>query len=237
MFKTLTTLLLAIISISQFGCKSSKETKKKASVKEFEGIITYHEIEKRSDGTINTDDTVQLFYSNGNYVNIHSETSSKFYIVKDYYLENKPLRLFLFNTSDTLFQMNLNFHIEKLEGFKVKKVNDQILSRKCENIEVNISYPEKDSTTYTDFNFIFSRGYLKIDKQHFKNWNLGSFNKVVDESGTLFLKYKIVHFDRSHKNILSSKTYDVISVKEEPIDPKIFEIDTTMIEWSNKSLR
>ena len=30
--------------------------------------------------------------------------------------------------------------------------------------------------------------------------------------------------------LLSSKTYDIISVKEEPINPKIFEIDATLIK-------
>ncbi len=228
MFKTLIILFSAMIFISQFGCG----TKKKTNTKEFEGIITYHEVEKRSDGAINTDDTVQLFYSNGNYVGIHSERSSKIHIVKDYYLEKKALRLFLLSSSDTLLQLGLNLSTEKLDGFKVRKVNDQILSRKCENIEINISYPEKDSTTYTDINFIFSRGYLKIDKQYFKNWNLGFFNKFIDESGAYYLKMKSVHFDSSHKNILSSKTYDVISVKEESVDPKIFEIDTTKINWT-----
>jgi hypothetical protein len=228
MFKTLIILLFAIISIAQHGCKPAKESNEKLSGKEFEGIITYHEISKSSYGLPDVDDTVQLFYAHGNYVNVHSEKSPKFHIVKDYYLEGGPLRLFVDNISDTLYQLNLNFPIENLEGFKVEKVKDKILSRKCENIEVNISYPYKDSTTYTDINYTFSRGYLQIDKQHFKNWDLGFSNKVIDESGALYLKLKTVHFDSSHKNILSSKSYDVISVKEGPIDPKIFEIDTTL---------
>jgi hypothetical protein len=232
MFKTLITLFSAIITISLVSCKSAMKPQKKTSVQEFEGAITYHEIFKNSNGFVNLDDTMQLFYSHGNFVSIHSERSPQFHVVKDYYLEGKSLRLWLFNTSDTLFQMDLNFPIEKLTGFKITKVNDQILSRKCENIEANISYPEKDSTTYTDINFIFSRGYLKIDKQHFKNWNLGFFNKIVDESGAFYLKFKTVHFDSSHKNVLTSKTYDVISVKEGPIDPKIFKIDTTLINWA-----
>lgn len=234
MLKTLTIILSAIFSISQFGCKSAAKPKE-TSQKEFEGVITYHEVEfiNYPDGKSFLNDTVQLFYSHGNYVGIHSEKSAKFHVVKDYYLESKPLRLFLYNTSDTLHQLNLNFPVQKLDGFKVKKINDKILSRDCENIEVNVSYPQKDSTTYTDFNFIISRGYLKIDKQHFKNWNLGFFNKIADETGVFYLRLKAVHFDSTHKNALSAKIYDVISVKEQPVDPKIFEIDTTMIKWAN----
>ncbi|MEO6149831.1 MAG: hypothetical protein ABIN95_01815 [Mucilaginibacter sp.] len=235
MFKTETILFLAIASILQIGCKFGSETKKNTSSKEFEGIITYHEIVKSSDG-INVDDTVQLFYSDGNYVGIHSEKSSKFHLVKDYYLKSKPLRLLLFNNSDTLHQLSLNFPIEKLERFEVKEVKDKILSRKCEMIKVSTSYNERDSTTYSDMSFIFSRGYLKINKQHFKNWNLGFFNKVVGESGVFYLKFKSVHFDSSHKNILSSKTYDVISVKEVPINPKVFEINTAMIDGNVTAL-
>jgi hypothetical protein len=125
--------------------------------------------------------------------------------------------------------LSLNFPIEKLDGFKLKKINDQILSRQCEEIDVNTSYPENGSITYSDFTFVFSRGYLNVNKVHFKNWQLGFFNKVIDESGAFYLKLKAVHFDNTHKNILYSKTYDVISVKEQVIDPKIFEIDTTKI--------
>lgn len=172
---------------------------------------------------------MQLFYSHGNYVGIHSASSQKFHLAKDYYLKSKPLRLLLFNNSDTLHQLDLNFSIEKLDSFKVNRINDQILSRKCESIDLYTSYSENGNKTYTDFNFVFSRGYLNIDKEHFKNWRLGFFNKVVSESGAFYLKFKAVHFDNSHKNVLSSKTYDVISVKEEPVNSKIFEIDTTLI--------
>ncbi len=231
MFKKILILFSpTIFCILSYSCNPAKSSKNKVDKNEFEGVITYHEIEKASNGIINTDDTVQLFYANGNYVGVHSRTSPKFHVVKDYYFADKTLRLFLFNTSDTLHHLDLNFPLQKLEGFKVKKLNDQVLSKKCEDIEVNISYPGKDSTTYTDINFVFSRGYLKVDKQHFANWNLGFFNKTINESGAFYLKFKTVHFDSSHKNILSSKTYDVISVKEEAVDPKMFEIDTTMIK-------
>ncbi|MBD1384722.1 hypothetical protein IDJ75_05485 [Mucilaginibacter rigui] len=229
--KTLITLLaVTVIYISLLACNSNNSISKKNTTKEFEGIITYHEIIKNSDSTFNVDDTVQLFYSHGNYVGIHSEPSSKFHLVKDYYFEKKALRLLLFNNSDTLHQLNLNLPTEKLDDIKVKKIEDQILSRQCEEINVSISYPKKDSTTYSDFTIVFSRGYLNVDKEHFKNWRLGFFNKVIDESGAFYLKLKAVHFDSSHKNILSSKTYDVISVKEQTIDPKIYEIDATKIK-------
>ena len=231
MRKILAILLSAIVFVAQLACKFAKEPEK-VIPKEFEGIITYHEIAISSDDIFNEDDTVQLFYAHGNFVGVHSDKLPKYHLVKDYFFANKSLRLLLFNTSDTLYQLGLNLPGQKLEGFTVQKVSDQILSRKCENIAVNISFHGKDSVTYTDLNFTFSREYLKIDKQHFKNWNLGYFNKVVDESGAFYLRFKSIHFDSSHKNILSSKTYDVISVKETPIDPKIFEIDTTKINWT-----
>jgi len=233
MLKNVTILLLSIISIFQCGCKSGKEAKEKITANEFEGVITYHEVNKSSDGIINMDDTVQVFYAHGNFVKIHSINSFGIHIVKDYYLESKPLRLMLFSNSDTLQQLNLNFPTQKLDGFKATKTNEQIFSKKCENIELNISYHEKDSTTYTDSQFTFSRGYLKINKEHFKDWNLAFYNQVIDESGCLFLKFKTVHFGRSHKDILSWETLDVISVKEEPVDPKIFDIDTTKIKYNN----
>ena len=228
--KTLITLLVAIgVFIFFLACNQANSTSKNNTTKEFEGIITYHEVIKNSDSTLNLDDTVQLFYSHGNYVGVHSEPSSKFHLVKDYYFENKPLRLLLFNNSDTLHQLSLNFPIEKLDGFKMKKINDQILGRQCEEIDVSTSYPENESITYSDFTLVFSRGYLNVNKEHFKNWHLGFFNRVIDEFGAFYLKLKAVHFDNTHKNVLSSKTYDVISVKKQAIDPKIFEIDATKI--------
>ncbi|WP_428327686.1 hypothetical protein [Mucilaginibacter sp.] len=231
MLKTLIAILLSsIILVFQFGCKFKKEQQHNTGKKEFEGVVTYHEISKISDGHINIDDTVQLFYANGNYVNIHSDASPMPHIVKDYYFGEKPLRLFMLNTSDTLYQVNLNFPVEKLDNFKVKKINDQIFSKKCESIELSSKYPGKDSTTYTDFVFVFSRGYLNIDKEHFKNWNLGFFNKVTEESGAFYLKFKAVHYGSSHKNILSIKTYDVIAVKEQTVDPILFEIDVSKVK-------
>ncbi|MES2268502.1 MAG: hypothetical protein V4520_17185 [Bacteroidota bacterium] len=229
--KTLIALLLTFgIAVFSFACNPANSSSTRNATKEFEGVITYHEIIRNSDSTFNSDDTVQLFYSHGNYVGIHSERSPRFHLIKDYYFEKEALRLLLFNNSDTLHRLNLDFPTEKLDLFNIRKIDDKILSHKCEEIKISISYPEKDSTTYSDFTFVFSRGYLNVNKEHFKKWHLGFFNKVIDESGSFYLKWKAVHFDSSHKNILSSKTYDVISVKEQPIDPKIFEIDATKIK-------
>ena len=223
-------ITITLILISQFGCKLGKESKKEDDAIEFEGVITYHEIEKTSDGIVNVDDTVKLYYANGNYVAFHSEKTSKFHIVRDYYFNGMyPLRLFVDNTSDTLRSLKVDSPFGKLERFKVKKIDEQISSRKCESVELNISFDEKDSTTYTDNTFVFSRGYLKINKEHFRNWRLGFFNKVINESGVYYLKFKSVHFDSSHKNVLSSKSYEVISVKEETVDPKMFAIDPLKI--------
>jgi len=228
MLKNLSFLFLTIF-ILQFGCKSVQESKQK-EVKEFEGVITYHELEKISDGTVDVDDTVRLYFSRGNYVAFHSEKNSKFHIVKDYYFNgSKPLRLFVDNTSDTLRSLRLDSSIGKLDSFKVKKQDKKIFLRECETIELNISFDEKSVKTYTTTTFTFSRGYLPINKEHFKNWKLGFFNNFIDESGAYYLNFKSIHFDRSHKNILSSKSYEVISVREEKINPEIFIIDSLKI--------
>lgn len=216
------------ILISQFGCKSGRVSEHK-EVKEFEGVITYHEMDKSNDG-MNVDDTVTVYYANGNYAAFHSETSSKFHIVKDYYFNGAyPLRLFVDNTSDTLRSLKLDSSFGKLERFRVKKLEEKIFARNCEAIELTISFDENGSTSYTDNTIIFSRGYLKIKKDHFKNWHLGFFNKIIDESGAYYLKFKSVRFDSSHKNILSSKSYEVISVKEQKVDQKIFMINPLKI--------
>lgn len=227
MVKNFTFLFITIL-ISQFGCKSGRGSEHK-EVKEFEGIITYHEMDKTIEG-MNVDDTVTVYYANGNYAAFHSERSSKFHIVKDYYFNGAyPLRLFVDNTSDTLRSLKLDSSFGKLESFKLKNSEEKIFSRNCEAIELAISFDENGSTSYTDNTIIFSRGYLKIKKEHFKNWNLGFFNKIINESGAYYLKFKSVHFDSSHKNILSSKTYEVISVKEQKVDQKIFVIDPLKI--------
>jgi len=226
MLKNCTNLLIIIAFIAQFGCKFRKETEQMDAVKEFEGVITYHEIDKTSDGTVNVDDTVKLYYAHGNYVAFHSQKTPKFHIVKDYYFHSGfPLRLFIDNTSDTARLLRIDSALGKLESFKVKKLKKQILSRNCESIELKISFNEKGTINYTDNTFIFSRGYLNINKEHFKNWRLGFFNKVMDESGAYYLKLKSVYFDSLHKNVLAIKSYDVIAVKEEKIDPKMFFID------------
>jgi len=140
MLRPLSILLFSlIVLIAQFSCKFGTDRKAETDVKEFEGVITYHETLTNSDGEFNADDTVQVFYSHGNYVSIHSNTSQKFHLVKDYYFEKGPMRLYLFNNSDTLHQIRLNSPIEKLESFKVRPISEQTLSRKCEIIELNTS--------------------------------------------------------------------------------------------------
>jgi hypothetical protein len=196
--------------------------------KEFEGVITYHEFEFGVD-PMPTNDTVQIYYSHGNFVGIHSSKSSSFHVVKDYYFQKDILRLYLFNENDSLYKLKLTNPIEKLISFSVKKNDGQILSQNCETVTINSRYDEKDSTTFSDFNITFSRGFLNVDKSHFKNWNLGFFNKFIAESGAYFLKYDVVHFDSSHKRLLSGKSYQVISVDERPVDPAIFRIDPEMI--------
>jgi len=232
MLKPLFILIVFISTISLVQCNATRSSPKSSFKPEFEGVITYHEIRKSNDGFIDIDDTVQHFYSHGNFVNIHSVKSSPFHIVKDYYLADKALRLNLFNNTDTLYQLRLNSPAAKLESFKVAKVNDRILSRDCENIQMEESFPEKDSTTYTITNYTFSRNYIKVDTNHFKGWKLGFFNKIVDESEAYYLRLQSVHYGSSHKNVLSTLIYDVISVKEMPIDPKVFEIDTTLVKWA-----
>jgi hypothetical protein len=227
MFKNFIFLFITVV-IPQFGCKSDRGSEHKGG-KEFEGVITYHEMDQTIDG-MNVDDTVTVYYANGNYAAFHSERSSKFHIVKDYYFSGAyPLRLFVDNTSDTLRSLKLDSSFGKLESFKVKKSGEKILSRGCEVIELNIRFDENGSISYTDNTIIFSRGYLKINKEHFNNWKLGFFNKMIDESGAYYLKSKSVHFDSSHKNILSSKSYEIISVKEQKVDQKIFVIDSSKI--------
>jgi hypothetical protein len=228
--KTLTISLLVMLCIFQFGCEFEKAPQKNISPKEFEGIIAYHEIIKDIRPEFNLEDTVYVFYSHGNYVGVHTSMSPNFHVVKDYYLKDGTLRLLLFNASDTLYQIKLNSSTERLDSFNIEKTNDKILSKKCERIDIKTSYQEKDSTTYSDFTFTFSRDMLNVNKEHFKNWRLGFFNKVIDKSGAFYLKLKAVHFDGSHKNVLWSKTYDVISVKEVEIDQRIFKIGKAKIK-------
>lgn len=228
MAKSFIFLFITTIFISQIGCKSVRGSEEN-EIKEFEGIIKYHEIEKGLDGALDVDDTVMVYYAHGNYAAFHSERSSKFHIVKDYYFNGAyPLRLFVDNTSDTLRSLKLDSSFGKLESFKVKKLDEKIFSRECETIEFNISFDDKEVKTYTNNIFTFSRGYLQVNKEHFKNWKLGFFNKFIDASGVYYLKLKSVHFDSSH-NILGSKSYEVISVSEEKVNPKIFVIDPLKI--------
>lgn len=228
--KSILLLSSAVLSAFFLQCKPARSNQNNHE-KEFEGIVTYHEINKTNDGIINVDDTVQLFYSHGNYVNIRSEKSGS-YLIKDYFFTNESLRLMLYIASDTLRQLKLDFPAEKLVNFNQRKIKEKILSKNCEEIDLTSSYAEQDSTTYTDFKFVYSRGLLPVDKDHFKNWHLGSFDKFINASGAYYLKFSAVHFDSSHKNILSIHFYDVISIKEQPVDQKVFEINRAKIKWA-----
>jgi len=158
------------------GCTSvSSHTN---SSEEFEGIITYHEVTKSLSGEFDIDDTAVLHYSHGSYVVIHSSKSPKYHAAKDYYFDNASIKLFQDNHTDSLHVFPLYFATEKLDSFKVKSLKEKVFSKTCEEIEVNTSYPEKDSTTYSVIRYVVSKGYLTADKKHFENWKLGFFNKL-----------------------------------------------------------
>ncbi|WP_295655652.1 hypothetical protein [uncultured Mucilaginibacter sp.] len=227
MTKTIFLSFAALFFVCLLSCGSSIISSHQ--VKEFEGKITYHEINKTSDGIINIDDTVTLFYSHGNWVKIHSSGNC----IKDYYFEKEPLRLFLLNHSDSLYRLNLNSSMQSLQSFKVSDVMSKIFPRKCEAIDLCVRFEEKDSTTFTNVNYVISRGYLPVDRIHFAKWNLGFFNKFIDESGCFYLNFKSILFGSSHKNVLGIISYDIISASEEPVDPKMFEIDRNKIKSDN----
>jgi hypothetical protein len=226
--KAILSFYAIFLAIALSSCNFSKGIKDKAPVKEFEGIITY-KIEytswRDSDQAKPYIDTLKLYYSHGNIMKIRSGNglmSAKKEIIL---LQNHQYYFKLVN-KDTLFR----FDITKSPGMELSEmhVNDydkQILGHKCERVDLSIKHTRKGPAFFTENSFIFSRDYLQINRENIDWYKFAFFDKFIDESGCLYLGYKYALHSSIDNKVIESFNYEAISVKEQKIDPKIFEVD------------
>lgn len=191
-------------------------------------MIRYHEITKSPFSSLTFDDTAQLYYAHGDYMRMHLLKPPHADQLVDYYLTSGPLYVIRYRP-DSLFNVNLTRNDQTLISFKVKKIDEKILQRDCEEIDMATSEKVKDSVIYTDTKIVFSRNFLPVDPDHFKNCYSDYFNKIMAETGAWYLNFSRISYGSSHKNVLSRHSYEIIDAHEYKVDTPIFYIDRSKI--------
>ncbi len=220
MLKTTILSFLGLFFIGLWSCHSSNDQDK-----EFEGVIKYKtkywSWQDSSKGYF-VQDTLTIYYSHGNVAKVHTNSAMH----KEVFLSNGHKYFYVRSNIDTLFWFDVtNKPKMELSDMQVKKYDQAILGHKCESVDLLIKHPDKNLPFYTTVSYIFSRNYLKVNKA-LLNWNkYAFFDKFINESGSLYLGYKYAAHSTTGYKVLLSTEYEAISVKEQKIDSKVFELD------------
>jgi hypothetical protein len=103
--------------------------------------------------------------------------------------------------------------------------DSKIMGHDCQTMEIRAIH--NNPAYYFLSSISYSNDYLKVDKDHFSDWKFGSFDEYMDKAGVIYLKYTMtLQFDENR--VISSKTCTAVAVKEEKVDPAIFEVDTAI---------
>ncbi|WP_448703014.1 hypothetical protein ACFGVR_11740 [Mucilaginibacter sp. AW1-3] len=218
-----------LLLIMLCACNSANKTQQ--PVKEFEGVITYKTkftSWKDSDNAAASTDTLRVYYSHGNLAKINSANNPSTLKKEIFLFSERKYYGTRFGT-DTLYWANAapaaDMQLSKMDVAKSEKT---ILGHQCEDVYLNIK-TRHDSLTYlTENTYTFSRNYLQIDKNHLNWYKVGFFDKFINESGCFYLGFKyVLHYKTSDK-ILYTKQYEAIEVKEQKVDPGIFNPDRSL---------
>jgi len=223
MLKTISLSFAALFFVCLLGCHPSSNSNYQN--KEFEGIIKYktkyYSWQDSSKGDF-VHDTLTIYYSHGNLAKIHTDAAMH----KEIFLSKGNKYFYIRSNIDTLFWFDITTNPKmELSDMQVKNYDKTILGHKCESVDLLIKHPDKDLPFYTTVSYIFSRNNLRVEKANL-NWNkYAFFDKFIDESGCFYLGYKYAAHSTTGFKVLLSTEYEAISIKEQKVDPKVFELD------------
>ncbi|WP_448703015.1 hypothetical protein ACFGVR_11745 [Mucilaginibacter sp. AW1-3] len=214
---------LLVIAFS--ACNSANKTQ--VPVKEFEGVITFKTTYStwRDSGKTPYSDTLRVYYSHGNILRIHSGDSSVA-PKKEIYQVNDDRFYSIQPHVDTLYWYDITKNPDmELAELKVTPYPQAVLGRKCDQVSVLIKYTGASRPYYVEHDYIFSKGYLPVDKKNLSNFKYGYFNQAIDSSGSYCLKYQYKMYLPNDSKILMNIQYEAINVKEEKLNPNIFTLN------------
>lgn len=197
--------------------------------KGFEGIIKYHITYKNNkDSGFYVGDTLLLYYSKGNLI---KQFNGKFRLglKKEIFLSARNEYYMSFGSSDALYSYDLTKeHDTKLDSMNHSSTGVKILGYPCEKIEFH-NIRMGPTKYYITTSYWSSKQILPVDRKYFKKWKYGSFDKFIDEAGSLYLQYQI-DIQRFGQYSLSTRIYTAFDIKEQALDEKMFTVDATKVK-------
>jgi hypothetical protein len=207
----------------------------KVPLKEFEGIITYKTSRttwRDSNRTPHTSDTIRIYYSHGNMCKVH--TSDSAIIKKEIYITKGNHYYFLKPHIDTLFYYDVAQTIPhtELASLSMTDADTTILGHDCQKADIWIRHQGEKGPFYTEYQYLFSNDYLVVNPEHWTKYNFGYFNKMIDRAGHYYLgfHYKLHTYDNV---VIETTDYAAINIKEQKIDPNVFNLDKLPLKELN----
>jgi len=208
------------------SCKNAT-TNQLSNGKEFEGVITYRITYDGYPEDYSYGDTMRFWYSKGNCIKeyngkaIHGVRKEIFLIKGNRYfvqMVNGDSLLTTDVTSDKFMSLKDSHH---------SFTETRILGHTCEQIDQDLEYTKGHLPCFVSL--LYSKEVLPVDKQNFKNVKFSCFDRFIDESGAFYLSY-FLRIQDSNKDAPSSYKFTAINIREQPVDPSIFNIDTSRIK-------
>lgn len=196
--------------------------------KEFEGVITYKISYESFNDSALYGDTLRLYFSKGNWIKKFNGTDPGC-LRQEIFLNNGSMVYMNIGKSDTLYSYDISQNKNlTITSTKKNPSANKILNYTCESIEINQVF-RSHITFFIDETYVFSKDALKVNPEHFKNWHFGDFNTYINHANALFLRYKTTIRSRDN-GLVETKIYEAVDIKEEKLDPKLFEINLANVK-------
>lgn len=196
--------------------------------KEFEGVITYRITYDNWPEDYSYGDTLKVWYSKGDLIKVYNGKAVKGFR-KEIFLLNGNKYFFQVGNSDSLYSIDIGSDkYMKLVDSHHSFTDTRILGHTCEQIDQDLQYAGKNQAPFI-FSLLYSKGVLPMDKDHFKDRKLSGFDRFIDESGAFYLRFRYTA-QLANRSGLSTYTFTATNIREQPVDPAIFNTDTSKVK-------
>ena len=199
-----------------------------APSKEFEGVITYRITYDNYPEEFSYGDTMKAWYSKGDLIKLYNGKAVNG-MRKELFLLKGNKYYFQMGKYDSLFSYNIGSDkFMKLVDSRHSFPETRILGHTCEQIDQDLQLYTATNHAKEFATFLYSKDILPVEKDHFKDRKISCFDRFIDESGVFYLQFKGTSQFDGHTG-LSSFIFTAIDIKEQPVDPSIFNVDTSLV--------
>ena len=219
--------LFLCLSLLAMSCGQPNAKSSTRSFKEFEGVITYKIYYVNKPDSAGKADTMRVIYSKGNMVREYNPTA-KNQLKKEIFFASNNAYYSIITGIDSAYSFDLKDAKLKLIHSDYNATPVNILGRPCERLKFDEVFMGK-AKFYVSNIFLYNKDILRVDKKYFSNWHFGNFDKYISEAGCLYLRFES-DIQLYSQDELARSIYEAVDIKEQPVDPKVFLIDTSRVK-------